>query len=276
MHAPYRGHRITGAAAAEPGAPLDGFTSPNGAYSFRKLLTAYAGPAMRLRRASDNLEVNINFLGAVGGSAPWDVAVATAHCAATTCWLRTWYDQSGLGRDIGNATAATQLQLNFACADGKPCFQTTAVASQSAFTAGTYTPVTPLSMSTVSNRATYGGGNSECLWFKANATNRMSTFAGPWYLAAAAALAASPQPADAAWHTQQGVINDAASMINIDGTETAGTVAVNTGIGSYLVGSNTATTTTCQWAEVIYWSGYALTPAQRSFLTSNQRAYISP
>jgi hypothetical protein len=275
MHAPYRGHRIM-----PSGALLDGVgsfsTSVAGAYSFRKVRSAYTGNAMKLRRASDSAELDIGFLGFVGFTgAPWDVAAATAHCAATTCWLRTWYDQSGLGRDLVNPAAATQLQLNLSCSTGRPCFQNTAVSTQSAFTSLTYTPVSPVSISSVNNRAMYGA-SSECLWFRQNNLNRVVTFALPWYLATAGVIAATPQPADGAWHTQQGVINGAGSVINVDGVETTGSLTADVAVGGYLIGTNTAAATTCQFAEAIVWSGYALTPAERTFLTSNQRAYIGP
>ena len=66
MHAPYRAHRIVPAATAvDP--PLDTLTTPSNAYSFRKLRSAYAGNAIRIRRASDNAEIDIGF----SGFCPW-------------------------------------------------------------------------------------------------------------------------------------------------------------------------------------------------------------
>ena len=110
MHAPYRGHRII-----PSGAVLDSFTTPSGAYSFRKLRTAYAGSAARIRRASDNLELDVGFVGS-----DFDTAAATAHCAATSCFVKTTYDQSGLGFDMAQASTAAQPSLVFNCCGFPP------------------------------------------------------------------------------------------------------------------------------------------------------------
>ena len=70
MHAPYRGHRIVPAGAA----PLDSFTAPTVAFGFRKLLSSYAGSALRIRRVSDNAELDVGF----DGSNNFDTATAAA------------------------------------------------------------------------------------------------------------------------------------------------------------------------------------------------------
>jgi hypothetical protein len=272
MHAPYRGHRILPA-----GALLDGggsfSTAVTGAYSFRKLRSAYAGPAIRLRRASDNAELDINFLGCTGFTGcPWDEAAALAHCVSTTCFLRTWYDQSGLAKDIGNPTGGTQPALIFNCNGTLPCAR--AVGAQSLFTVATYTSAAPVSLSSVGKRAVNGGGNAECRWINANgaAGNRLGTFAAPWYLSGTGSLAAVPTPSDGAWHAQQGVINGASSVINVDGTETTGAVTLVATAGAVTISGNTAGTT-CEFAEAIAWDAYAVLPAERAALRNNQKSY---
>ena len=107
MHAPYRGHRIAPSTAA----PLDAFATPAAAYSLRKLKSTYAGPGIKLRRATGGTQ-DIGFLGFSGFTgAPLDVAAATAFCAATTCFVDTFYDQSGAAQHLVQATAANQPQL---------------------------------------------------------------------------------------------------------------------------------------------------------------------
>jgi hypothetical protein len=75
-------------------------------HSFYKLRTAYAGSAFRVRRASDNTETDIGFFGGV-----IDVASLQDFCGASNGFVVTWYDQSGNGNDVTQATAAAQPQI---------------------------------------------------------------------------------------------------------------------------------------------------------------------
>jgi hypothetical protein len=269
MHAPYRGHRIIPGGAAPP---LDGMTAPSGAYSFRKLRSGYAGPAIRLRRASDNAELDINFLGCTSFTGcPWDVAAATSHCASTTCSVTTWYDQSGNARDLTQATQANQPALVFDCNGALPCLQNTLTAQQLA-TAALITPATgTVSISAVANRA---AGTGFCTIFRQDGLsgNRLQTqnTTTQWIVSASAGTIVVTAP-NAAWHAAQVVINGVSSVVNVDGTETTGTVTGATAAAaSALLGSNS---TTCNQREVIDWDAYPLTPGERATLTANQRAF---
>jgi hypothetical protein len=77
------------------------------AYGLRKLRTAYAGSAVRVRRSSDNAELDIGFTS--GGDL--DTVALLAHCGAGNGFVVTWYDQSGNGRDITQSTAVAQPQI---------------------------------------------------------------------------------------------------------------------------------------------------------------------
>lgn len=251
-------------------APLDAFAQPSGAYSFRKLRTAYTGNAIRIRRASDNAELNIGFLGFVPGlGAPWDEAAAVAHCAATTCFGRTWYDQSGLGKDIGNATPANQPQLIFNCNGALPCLRTTAAQVLQTVSA-TYVPVPPITFSAVANRS---AGTGVCYWpfqYNVNSLSSRSAVANQWLLFAGTGLAVVA--ADNAWHSGIGVVNGALSVVRIDGVETTGTTTGGTTAGA-LVGFWGAAATTCNAAEVIAWDSYAMPPAERAVWGANQKSF---
>lgn len=269
MHAPYRGHRIIPAA----GAPLDGFTTPTGAYGFRKLRSAYAGPAIRIRRTIDNAELDINFLGFTSFTgAPWDEAAAVAHCAATSCFVVTWYDQSGNARHITQATAANQPQLIFNCNGNLPCMRT-AVATQLLATAATYTPASAVaSVSAVVNRRVSAGG---CQWVR-NGSGSFSRLVALSATANTAQLAGSSgnivaTAADAAWYAGAAVIAGAASSLNVNGVTNTGTVIGSTLAGN--IGITGGSGTTCDFAEGIYWDSYQLTPAEGAVLIANQRAW---
>jgi hypothetical protein len=72
-----------------------------GAWGFRKLLTAYAGNAGRLRRVASATESNIGF----AGDALDRYSAQTFHNngITNTAWM-TVYDQSGHGRNMTNGT----------------------------------------------------------------------------------------------------------------------------------------------------------------------------
>ncbi len=80
--------------------------SPAAIYSTRKVVSAYAGKALNVRRASDSTTQDIGFVGAA-----FDTAGANSFCASTFCYVTKWYDQSGNGNDVSQATASQQPML---------------------------------------------------------------------------------------------------------------------------------------------------------------------
>ena len=86
---------------------LDLYPNASGAYSLRKLRSAYAGSVVRIRRSSDNTETDIGFL----SNGDFDSASAVSFCGAGNGFVVTWYDQSGNSRDVTNTTAVNQPQI---------------------------------------------------------------------------------------------------------------------------------------------------------------------
>lgn len=78
-----------------------------GTYSVRRLVRGFTGNALRVRRSSDNAEQNIGFL-ATGNL---DTTALSAFCGATSCFVRTWFDQSGNGRDAAQTLTARQPRI---------------------------------------------------------------------------------------------------------------------------------------------------------------------
>jgi hypothetical protein len=76
------------------------------AYSTRKLRSAYAGSAIRIRRSSDNAEQDIGFVGE-----DLDTAAITTFVGANSAFVVTWYDQSGVGINPTQATVANQPRI---------------------------------------------------------------------------------------------------------------------------------------------------------------------
>lgn len=86
---------------------LDSLPTPAAAYSLRLLRSAYAGPLVQVRRASDNATQDINPTGA----GDLDETALLAFCGSSSCYVQTWYDQSGNGINATQSTAASQPQL---------------------------------------------------------------------------------------------------------------------------------------------------------------------
>src|SRR4029077_4810069 len=83
------------------------------AYSFRKLRDAYAGPAIRIRRASDNVEMDFGFLGA-----DFNAPAAPSFIGGSSGFIAKWYDQSGNALDVIQATSSTQPSYSAAGLNG--------------------------------------------------------------------------------------------------------------------------------------------------------------
>jgi hypothetical protein len=101
---------------------LDDYSGAAAAYSLRLLRSAYTGDAIRVRRASDNTELDIGFV-----SNELDTSALTTFCSGTNGFVKTWYDQSGNGYDATQTTSANQPQIvssgSVILENGKPTAQ---------------------------------------------------------------------------------------------------------------------------------------------------------
>lgn len=87
--------------------PLDRVPNAVAAYGLRRLRFGYTGPAIRVRRSSDNTEADIGF----DGAGDLNTAALLAHVGAGNGFVTAWYDQSGNGRNATQATAANQPSI---------------------------------------------------------------------------------------------------------------------------------------------------------------------
>jgi fibronectin type 3 domain-containing protein len=76
-------------------------------FSVRKLVQGYTGNAIRVRRSSDSTEQNIGFL----ANGELNTTALSTFCGANSCFVRTWYDQSGNGRDATQTTTTRQPRV---------------------------------------------------------------------------------------------------------------------------------------------------------------------
>jgi hypothetical protein len=101
------GGYIASAGPPPSGAPFDTAVGVVAAFSTRKLLSAYAGSALRVRRTSDNTEQDIGF----DGNGNLDQTALTTFVGANSGYVTIWYDQSGSARNISQATTTLQLRI---------------------------------------------------------------------------------------------------------------------------------------------------------------------
>jgi hypothetical protein len=71
------------------------------------LRSAYAGQCLKVRRSSDNAEQDVGF----ASTFVLDTASMLSFCGAGNGFIKTWYDQSGNGRNYSQATAGSQPQI---------------------------------------------------------------------------------------------------------------------------------------------------------------------
>jgi Alpha-L-arabinofuranosidase B, catalytic len=88
------------------------------AYGVRLLRAAYAAPSklVRVQRTSDNTQSDIGTV----NSCDFDSATFNTFCNATTCFVAKWYDQSGNGNDVTQATFSNMPQLLLNQQNGHP------------------------------------------------------------------------------------------------------------------------------------------------------------
>ena len=89
------------------GRPLDALPASASAYSVRQLRSAYNGALLQVRRASDNAQQNIG--ATLAGTL--DAAALSSFCGSSSCFVTTWYDQSGTGNDAVQATTTRQPRI---------------------------------------------------------------------------------------------------------------------------------------------------------------------
>lgn len=99
-----RSRQIVTAGGVAPGIISDATNIPF-AVGMRKLITGYNGPCCTVRRVSDNVELDLNFVAATGEV---DTAAADTFRGASTIRIKTWYDQTGNGRHVSAATGTKQ------------------------------------------------------------------------------------------------------------------------------------------------------------------------
>ncbi len=161
------------AAAAAAPLLLDGVSaSIKGAFSLRKLRASYGGAALQVRRSSDSATLDVGF-----ASASLNTAALLAFCGSGDGFVAIWYDQSGLGQDAVQATAANQPRIVAAGvvealgnAGARPALHFTSAAQQTLGNANFALGGTASAALMVACRTTAGDGYERVLSYTAPGT----------------------------------------------------------------------------------------------------------
>ncbi len=91
--------------------------SPVLALSTRRINSGYTGPLIRLRRSSDNTEQD--FGSGLGMGETVDYSAIDTFLGSDTAHVVKWYDQSGAGRDLQQATSSRQPTFDDGATTGR-------------------------------------------------------------------------------------------------------------------------------------------------------------
>ena len=83
---------------------INPFVPADAIYSLRKVNSSYTGNCVQVRRSSDNAVANIGFV----SNALDTSSLLTFVGSGNDGFVSVWYDQSGFGRNVSQATAANQ------------------------------------------------------------------------------------------------------------------------------------------------------------------------
>lgn len=87
---------------------LDVYPGAEAAYSLRLLNSSYTGPCIRVRRANQGTEEDINF---IDGYCDISRIIELGLGGTTDMQVAKWYDQSGNGNDLNNTVASEQPDI---------------------------------------------------------------------------------------------------------------------------------------------------------------------
>lgn len=176
-------------------------------------------PAINVRRTSDSATMDILIL----PSGKFDVATLTTFLTSTTGFITKWYDQSGNGRDVVQATTAKQAQILLTGGpSGGVSAKYVGSSSQGYATAGNVAfPTASISFVAIRTAnftsimpVVHSNGPASGFF---NSANTIYWFAG---------LNVSVTATDSVWHAANSTFTaGAGSSINVDGVRTTGNVS---------------------------------------------------
>lgn len=251
-----------------------------------------SGTALSVSSCTGTLHVNDTLTGAGIAQPSYITAIGTCASPPGTCTVNATqsvgsesitaqvslsvpviYDQTGHGFNATPSTTSAVLLPS--CLNGLPCLTDGLVYNSPA---GDYTPSTGIvSFEAIFDRADSAqngidrmqGGNNGILRFNSLAFTANAVFLG------GPTLRLQATAADSAWHTAGAVLNTTSSVVNVDGTETTGSVDTSTANGNLSMAAAGASGPGSNdfWTESILWDNVVPTSTQRANLCHNGYQY---
>lgn len=262
--------------------PVDATTTALACYSVRACTKSFAlagTAAVNFRRSTDNetcdfgttragnLGLSKNCSGSDNGE------TASTFANGGTLSYVNWYDQSGNGYTVTQATAADQPTATLSCIGSAPCatFGGTGIYLESSTIATDAQPVTSgLVAKRTSAFTAYGepfnnnNGSNVSITYN-DAANGIVLYSGT--------LSSAVTVSDSTLHSMSFVWNGSSSIANIDGTETTGLSVGTGGTSSYVLMGSTSQGFTGISAEAIIWAS-GLSSTNRANYHTNAKAYF--
>ena len=117
---------VTASFVAPPAGDYSGLAA---AYSVRRVVSSYSGPAMEVQSGSVSASIGFDSLGNL------DTASLEAFAGSGDAFVKTWYDQSGNGRHASQVTSSRQPKIvsvgSIVLDNNKPALSFTEVGSTS-------------------------------------------------------------------------------------------------------------------------------------------------
>ena len=256
---------------------LDVVGNAAAAYSLRNLSLTYLGPVVRVRRSSDGVEQDFTSDQVADGT-------LTTFCGAGDGFVRTWYDQSGNGRNVDQATTTQQPRIvsagSLLTKNSKPTIDfdgiddflsnSTALAQQITLFLVCSSDVTP---STVPDIAFDGNTTTtdRNVFYMDAGTRQLSIYAGN-------AVSTTTSPTVDTLFLGYGLFNTTASQVGFNGlTTSSGDAGVQVlGLG-WRIGGERIAISGYQWngkiSEVVFWTTNQ--SANRAAIESNINSHYA-
>ena len=211
---------LSGAGGAAPTFLLDTYgANIAAAYSVRKLRTAYAGSAFRVRRDSDNTEQDIGF----DSSGNLDESALTTFVGSNFGYIVKWYDQTTNGNNATQPVTTRQLMVVSA---GTIIKLGTKVApnsfrSRTYYSMDTAVAVTPPQTTILVINPTDTGGNKHAIGENLAGTYRFGGHNDQLYLNGGSIISTADGAISQPHMIAVGLTNGASSYIRANGSELA-------------------------------------------------------
>ena len=185
-------------------------------------------------------------------------------------FVTTAFDQTGNGNNVVQAVNASQPQLLPACNGTLPCLYVQSSAQQLASSSSVTPSATAVSLSAVGNRIISNTGNTPKYISEGSNFIYSNPALNSWSISGSSHF--NETATDGAWHAANGVVAGASSVLNVDGTETTGSITTSTAPLPWIWASGGGSFSAA-FQEGIGFDGVTLTSTQRNAICANQFAY---